>query len=137
MADPAPVVRAVTYERDKERCVTCGARTGKQYQHRAVVGMGGSKIKPKLPEGVTSCAVCNPRYESDLQDKALACGWKIRNWVYEQGRASEVPVFYAPELTWFELTADGRRLPITPVQASLMMQAVYGVEYEEWVEAAA
>jgi hypothetical protein len=99
--------------------------------------MGGSKIRPKYEDGVTSCAVCNPRYEADLQARALVCGWKIRNWVYEQGRAAEVPVFYAQEVSWFRLTADGRRVPVTPVEASVMMREVYGAEYDVWVEAAA
>lgn len=133
MADPTPVVRAVTYERDKERCVSCGGRS-LQYQHRAVVGMGGSKVRPKLQEGLTTCAFCNPWYEGDLQAKALACGWKVRGWVRD---CTEVPVFYAPELSWFRLTSDGRRFLITPVEAALMMHDVYGAEYDEWVEAAA
>lgn len=134
MADPTPVVRAVTYERDLERCWSCGARSGLQYQHRAAVGAGGSKIRPKFPEGGTTCGGCNPRYEGDLQVRALACGWKIRRWVFEQGRAAEVPVFYAPELTWFQLTSDGRRVRTSDVAAANMMREVYGAEYDEWVE---
>lgn len=137
MADPTPVVRAVTYERDGERCVSCGASKGLQYQHRAVVGMGGSKQRPKLVEGLTSCGCCNTRYEGDFQTKALACGWKIRGWVEDRGLAAAVPVFYAMERRWFELTTDGRRLAISPVRAAEMMAAVYGAEYDEWVEAAA
>lgn len=136
MADPTPVVRAVTYERDLERCWSCGARTGLEYQHRAVVGAGGSKVRPKFPEGGTTCFRCNPRYEGDMQSKALACGWKIRRWVFDQGRAVEVPVFYALELAWFRLTADGRRVRVTEVTASRMMRDVYGDEYDEWVEVA-
>ncbi|MEX1078907.1 MAG: hypothetical protein WED09_07350 [Homoserinimonas sp.] len=134
VAEPTPVVRAVTYERDRERCCSCGARVALQYQHRQATGMGGSKVRPRYEQGVTTCAVCNPRYESDLQSKALACGWKVRGWVKD---CTAVPVFYAPELTWYELTADGRRLAITPVRASAMMRDVYGAEYEAWVEAAA
>lgn len=132
VADPTPIVRAHTYERDGERCCSCGARTGLQYQHRDAVGMGGSKIRPLLEEGVTSCSVCNPAYEGALQHVALKYGWKVRGWV--KGRfetLSVVPVYYLLERTWYRLTRDGLRVPVSKAEAMAMMHEVYGEQYDE------
>lgn len=132
--EPTPVVRAVTYERDGHRCVSCGAMTGLQYQHRQATGMGGSKVRPRFEEGVTSCGSCNPRYESDLQVKALAFGWKVPRWVSD---AALVPVFFWIERAWFLLGRDGTRVQITFGQAWRSMVEVYGEEqYVEWEKAA-
>ena len=127
MSDPTPVVRAVTYERDGHRCVSCGARV-LQYQHRRAVGMGGSKIRPRLEDGLTSCGICNPAYEGRLQAAALRYGWKVKSWV----KSPElVPVFYPLEHNWYELTAEGQRLRISQARAMEMMTAVYGEQYDE------
>lgn len=132
MADPTPIVRAVTYERDGERCLSCGARRGLQYQHRDAVGMGGSKIRPLLEEGVTSCEVCNPAYEGALQMVALKYGWKVRGWVKKRfGTLSVVPVYYVLERTWFRLTREGKRERLSQAEAMGMMHKVYGEQYDE------
>lgn len=128
MSIPTPVVRAVTYERDGHRCVSCGVRTSLQYQHRRAVGMGGSKIPPKLADGVTTCGLCNPAYEAGLQQSALRFGWKVKAWVKHP---ELVPVYFLLERTWCELTTDGRRLRVSQVRAMEMMTAVYGEQYDE------
>jgi hypothetical protein len=136
MTAPAPVVRAVVYERDGEQCVSCGAREGKEFQHRRAEGMGGRKAAPLHEEGLTSCWQCNPKYEHVWQRKALRLGWKVRSWVADRGRAAEVPVFYSTERAWFRLEGP-TRVRISSARALAMMQAVYGEEqYEEWRDAA-
>ena len=132
MSAPTPVVRAVTYERDGHRCVSCGASSRLEYQHRAVEGQGGRKARPQLDEGVTTCAMCNPLYEGSLQSKALLMGWKVRTWVRDQGIAYRVPVFFAVERNWFLLDREGRRFPIGRARARALMVEVYGPEYEKW-----
>lgn len=135
MSAPAPVVWAVVKERDGQRCVSCGARSRLQFQHRRTEGMGGRLAAPKLEEGLTSCWECNPAYEGHLQRVALRFGWKVRGWVIDQGRGGDVPVFYRVEQSWFRLEA-GARLPISEARAVEMMRDVYGEQYEEWRDAA-
>jgi hypothetical protein len=130
---PAPAVRATTYERDEHRCVSCGATTGLQWQHRRATGMGGSEVRPGLEDGLTSCALCNPAYEGALQKRALRFGWKVRRWVKHP---EHVPVFYQLELRWYVLDGQGRRHPISRGRARGLMEEVYGPEYDEWEDAA-
>ena len=130
MSEPTPATRAVTYERDKHRCVSCGSYTNLQYQHRQATGMGGSLIRPLFVDGVTSCARCNPRYESDLQRSALRFGWKVRSWVEMPGR---VPVWCVWERCWYRLTKGGTRELISPKVAIEMMTEIYGEEYKTWM----
>lgn len=131
MTTPTPVVRAVTYERDDHRCVSCGTLATITYQHRAAEGMGGRKARPRLEEGLTACALCNAAYEGSLQVRALAYGWKVRRFVVEQGLAAQVPVRYAL-CGWHLLFNDGRRVPISEGTAVDMMRAVYGLVWDEW-----
>lgn len=131
--EPTPVVRAVTYERDRHKCVSCAATTNLQYQHRRATGMGGSKTRPRYEDGLTSCAVCNPAYEAALQTVALRYGWKLRSWVQ---RPDLVPVFVPHERSWFLLETDGRRFAIAARAARKLMVETYGSEYEEWEKAA-
>jgi hypothetical protein len=96
--------------------------------------MGGSKVRPRLEQGVTSCALCNPRYESSLQSKALAFGWKVPRWVERPGM---VPVFSSWERAWFLLATGGTRMQITVGAARALMVEMYGEEqYVEWEKAA-
>lgn len=136
MSDPTPVVRAVTYERDEHRCASCGATTHLQYQHRLAVGMGGSKIRPRYEEGLTSCAICNPRYESDLQMLALRYGWKVKKVKRAIEHPEDVPVFYRQERIWCVLTTRGTRRRVSERVALVMMREVYGDGYSEWEKAA-
>ncbi len=133
MSRPSPVVWAVVKERDEQRCVTCGRRSGLQFQHRNAVGMGGSKRKPMHAEGVTSCWLCNPEYEHTLQTVALVYGWKVKGVKRAVEHPELVPVFYALEGTWFELTTRGTRIRISHADAAARMRDVYGPEWDEWV----
>jgi len=99
-----------------------------QWQHRRATGMGGSDLKPRLEDGLTSCADCNPAYENTMQALALRFGWKVRRWVL---KPELVPVFYWPQRTWHALTVEGRRVRISTVDAMRMMKAVYGPKYVE------
>jgi hypothetical protein len=121
------VVRAVTYERDSHRCVSCGALSPLQYQHRRAEGMGGRKAAPTLVEGLASCPLCNPRYEDTQQAVALAHGWKVRSWVRDMGA---VPVFYAWEGRWCVLVG-GERRPVSRAVAMEMMRDVYGDAWDD------
>lgn len=132
MSAPSPVVRAVTYERDGHRCVSCGSFGPLQYQHRAAEGMGGRLAVPRLDEGLTSCAICNPAYEDGMQALALVRGWKVRRFVVEQGIAYRVPVLYVPERTWFVVSTDGKRSPILRARVDGLMTEVYGEH--SWAE---
>lgn len=131
MSDPTPATRAVTYERDGHRCVSCGAWVQLQYQHRAAVGMGGSKIRPLFVDGLTSCAICNPAYEHELQAQALRFGWKVPSWVRDRDRMADVPVYYLLERTWCRLRLDGGRVRISRARAMQLMHEVYGESYDE------
>jgi hypothetical protein len=133
MTEPKTHVRAVTYERDGHRCVSCGAFTNLQFQHRQATGMGGSRVRPLFVDGVTSCARCNPRYESDLHQAALRFGWKVPRWVDAPGL---VPVWCVWARSWFRLTRVGTREPVSGKVALEMMHEVYGPQYDEWMQAA-
>lgn len=128
MVAPSAGVRAVTYERDGHRCVSCGATTHLEYQHRKRVGSGGSKIRPGLPDGVTSCSWCNAGYEGDGQADALRYGWKVRSWVDD---AARVPVWYVTDRAWYVLKKDGLRHRVPLHVATEMMVEVYGLAYLE------
>lgn len=137
MSAPTQKIRLATYDRDGHRCASCGTFAPLQYQHRAASGHGGNPIRPKIEEGLTSCAICNPAYEGRMQAEALACGWKIPRWVQRQGLAARVPVFLKWASEWVELTTDGRRITITAAEATARMINVYGaVEYAEMRAAA-
>jgi hypothetical protein len=96
-------------------------------QHRQAVGAGGSKVRPGVAELATACSVCNMRFESDLQMRALAFGWKVRRWVREPGL---VPMFNRPRGVWGLLTSTGGVVVITAADAVARMRDVYGAE--EW-----
>jgi len=129
MSAPTPAVRKATVTRDQFRCVLCGATTALEWNHRAAVGMGGSKHRPGAVEGVMLCTRCNTDIESvaDLMKLALSYGVKIRKWA----DPVKVPVFYPHEHQWFRLEGLDRH-PITAVVALDMMHDVYGDEYFEW-----
>lgn len=124
---PTPVVRAAVYLRDDHRCVSCNTSEGLTFQHRRRVGMGGSKIRPGVVDGLTLCLTCNQAAEADLQTVALVNGWKVRSWASDE----HVPVYYPHLFQWFRLDGVTRK-PIPGVVALDMMCAVYGDQYTTW-----
>lgn len=125
MTAPTSEVRGATYLRDGFRCVSCGRSNGLQWQHRQASGLGGRGRKaPALTtaDGVTSCYICNPRYESDMQQMALALGWKLlRNLGCI--KPIEVPFYVKWERQWY-LPGEGTdRTPIHPVLAAELIAA--------------
>lgn len=126
-ADPTPHVRMGVYERDGQRCVSCGRWGGLTFQHRQAVGMGGSTVRPRFDQGLSACGSCNERYEGDLQQAALRFGWKVKRWVEHAGM---VPVFVPREGRWYRLArALPRREHVTHAEAMRMMREVYGEQY--------
>ena len=128
MTAPTTESRADTYKRDGFRCMMCGAIEPLSFGHRRAVGMGGSRVLPPPTDGLTQCVPCNGRCESDLQDLALANGWKVRRWVQSPER---VPVFYPREFAWFRLEGTHRVQVSSPV-AMEMGCSVYGDEWMKW-----
>lgn len=127
MSAPTPVVRAAVYKRDGDRCVACNANDGLTFQHRAAVGMGGSKIRPGAVAGLTLCLACNQACEAGMQTLALASGWKIRRYASPE----QVPVRYPHEFGWFRLEGVNRTRIPGPVALD-MLHAVYGDEILKW-----
>lgn len=125
MSKPSTLVRADTYRRDHYRCVSCGTFDSLQWQHRTAEGMGGSKLEVTTADGVTSCAICNPAYESSMQTLALASGWKLKR--YRGGlHASQVPFYVVWERQWYlPLERFGRR-PIIVAEAMELIFAAGG-----------
>jgi len=120
-------------ERDGGMCIVCAAREGLSFQHREAVGMGGSKVRPTVVDGVTACVPHNEAFEARLQRLALLRGWKVRGWVNEPAR---VPVWYPLLGGWHILTPDGGREWVSARAARALMVDVYGDEYERWEMAA-
>lgn len=119
MTAPTQKVRAATYLRDLHRCVSCGTSEGLTWQHRAATGMGGAGKRAAVltpADGLTACAVCNMRFESDLQEIALASGWKLRR--HRGGiPASELPYRDAVTGLWWLPDVEGYRHQVTVVEA--------------------
>lgn len=130
MAAPTTHVRGQVLLRDGSQCVSCRTHTSPlEMQHRQRVGGGGSKHRPQPHELATACSVCNARFESDLQDKALTFGWKVRAWVDDPGR---VPMFNAARGRWGLLTVAGGVRVISRAEAIDQMHAVYGPQWDQW-----
>lgn len=132
MADPTPAVRQAVYQRDMFRCVLCGATGSLTFQHRQAVGMGGSKVRPSISDGVTLCASCNRDVEGHLQTEAVVYGVKVRRWVTDPGL---VPVFNMPLRLWTRQPSDGSyEPPLHPCEAFAAMRAIYGHEWDRWAD---
>lgn len=126
MSSPTPLVRAAVYRRDGEQCVAC-ASPEKSFQHRRATGMGGSKTRPSVVDGLTLCFTCNQACEADMQSLALTNGWKVRKWA----DPVKVPVYFPHEWAWYRFEGTERH-EITAVVALDLMHAVYGDEYFKW-----
>lgn len=133
MSEPTVHVRMAVYERDGVRCVACGAWNPLSFQHRRAVGMGGSKLRPAVVDGLCACIGCNNAFEHSLQRVALLRGWKVKRSVKQPAL---VPVFYPLFGGWHVLSQDGTRVPVSDAVALGMMREVYGPEYEKWEQAA-
>jgi hypothetical protein len=132
MTAPTQYVRTLTYERDGFACVSCGAMSNLQWNHRSSSGHGGrGKKAPKLTpsDGVTSCANCNPRYEADLQTKALASGWKLRR--NRLLASHEVPFWNRNTSEWWLPDADGGKQIIHASLALELIEAAGGLTRAE------
>ena len=119
MTAPTAKVREATYRRDLHRCVSCGTKEGLTWQHRAATGMGGAGRKAATltaADGLTACLMCNMRFESDMQELALASGWKLRR--YRGGiPASELPYRDAMTGLWWLPDTEGFRHQVTQGEA--------------------
>lgn len=124
---PTENVRLDVYARDGFRCASCRGFNPLSYQHRAAVGMGGSRLLPTVVGGLTLCVPCNVECEGSMQSRALAFGWKIRRWQ----DATLVPVFYAHEFAWFRFEGTAR-VKITSEIAVEMMCAAHGDQWLTW-----
>ena len=128
MSAPTKECRSAVYLRDGYRCVACASTEGLTFQHRRAVGMGGSKNVPAPIDGLALCLSCNERCEHDMQDRALANGWKVRRWVSDPSR---VPVYFPHEFAWFRLEGT-KRVRISSEIAMDMGCAVYGDDWLKW-----
>lgn len=126
--DPTPVVRAVTYERDGERCVACGTGHPLSFQHRH---NALRRERPLYHEGVTACVLCNALFEGTMQGKAYRYGWKLRRWVTAD-RVALVPVFVQWEHRWYLLDREGGRALISGFEATTRMRSIYGPAWDGW-----
>jgi hypothetical protein len=131
MTAPTTAVRVMTYDRDGWRCVSCGAGSALEFQHRRRTGMGGTKLPVQVEDGLASCPTCNPAYENRLQLRALFSGWKVRSWVQQP---ELVPVFFTAELSWWRLTTTGERYELSASKVPSFMYEVYGEEWQQWAD---
>ena len=119
MSAPTIQVRRAVYNRDDQQCVACGATEGLQFQHRAAVGAGGSKILPTVVGGLTLCALDNQAAEGHLQTRALVWGHKIRRWQ----NPTLIPVFYPRSFAWFRFEGTTRKKISSEVAVEMMCAA--------------
>jgi hypothetical protein len=117
MSAPTRQVRALVYERDGHRCITCGTGYGLTVQHRQATGMGGRVRRPTPSELVTACLRDNQDYERHLQQKALQYGIKVRRNIGGM-TVGQVPVYYVLERAWYLLDEEGGRTPCLPAAAA-------------------
>ena len=125
---PNKKVRAQTYERDGFACVTCRSTENLEWQHRESSGHGGrgSKAPPlTAADGVTTCSTCNPRYEGDLQAKALRCGWKLRR--NRLMLSHDIPYYSAGTESWWLPDTGGGRRPLHEALALELIEAAGGL----------
>lgn len=125
MTAPSREVRGLTYLRDGHRCVSCGAFSPLEWNHREASGHGGrGKKAPELTpaDGVTLCTLCNNGLEGHLQHRGLAMGWKIRRNRGDM-QSHEIPYFDYTARAYFLPSRDGIRKQITHTLAVELLEA--------------
>lgn len=113
MSAPTAKVRKQVYDRDGNRCVSCGTTYGLQAHHRQATGLGGRIRRPTPSELLTACGLCNASYEADKQSEALLWGIKVRRNIGGLTPA-DIPVFYLHDQGWFLLDDEGNRKRCLP-----------------------
>ncbi|MDR6142068.1 hypothetical protein QE375_001622 [Microbacterium foliorum] len=111
-------------------CVMTGTQTDRIVPQHRQGGAGGRKNKHRLENLLWLDSIINGWIEdhADWAAHAQAWGIKVPLWVTD---VAAVPVYFAAELTWYVLEADGRR-EIPPIVALDMMLEVYGDDYLLW-----
>lgn len=107
--------RQAIYQREDQACGWCGKwAQGGSIQHRVARGMGGTRRKVTLADGVLLCGSgttgCHGLVESEPA-KAETYGYRLR-----QGcEAHRMPIFIHL-MGWVYLTVDGGYAPARPPQ---------------------
>lgn len=134
MGDHVPKKALVALDvRDAERgraCVMTGTQTERIIPQHRQGGMGGRKSKHRLENLLWLDSIINGWIEDDAEWAAHAQAWgvKVLLWVKD---VTAVPVYFAPEMTWFILEGESRRA-ISSIVALDMMLEVYGDDYLLW-----
>jgi hypothetical protein len=78
----APTIKQkkLTFTRDGEQCVWCGATQGLAVHHRKNRQAGGSKLRDHLANYLTACYICNGQFEDNLMERARLLGVKLQQW---------------------------------------------------------
>jgi hypothetical protein len=117
-----------------ERCVACNRPDLATFQHRQAVGMGGSKHRVGVTEGILLCSFCNEAVEHTMRDRALVYGWKVpARSAWPLLDPAKVPVWYPYRRTWAYLASDGDIVRIDRAEAINTMRNTYGPLWDEWV----
>lgn len=107
-------VSDAVYKRDHGRCLHCGS-TEVTIQHRKNVGHGGAKKDSPLHQHqnlILLCGAYNALIETDAREaeRARFYGWKARSLL----EALEQQVYDVGTDEWYQLLADGSRVPVDP-----------------------
>jgi len=108
----SPKLRQAVFDRDGNKCVSCGTIDNLTIQHRVSKGMGGSKQFDTVAYLLTLCLICNVRLEADADFAKLGIdyGWKIRRNTLESLDPTAVIVKYADG--WYRLDEQGTKIKI-------------------------
>lgn len=110
--------------RDGHYCAFNGSDTGRLVPQHRQGGMGGRKGKHNPANVVWLDSIINGLIESDagLQAQAKLLGIKVSLYADPE----QVPVWFARELAWFRLCADGTRTQLGECEAN-EMRALAGI----------
>lgn len=107
---------AVLDIRDGHYCAFNGSDTGRLVPQHRQGGMGGRKGKHNPANVVWLDSIINGLIESDagLQAEAKRLGIKVSGFA----DPAQVPVWFARELAWFRLNADGTKTRLLECEAN-------------------